>query len=779
MHRTAFRDGLAWAACAGFLAASLRPLATASIAAGWDLTPHVYLSRLMAELLHEGRVTGYDPRWFAGFPAFTLYPPLFYVATALPVVLSGGAVSVPLAFNLALIAIPFLQLAGWYVAARVFFGPRAGLPALLFGLAALTVSKTCGHAGLGLAGLLFNGLCTQAFALALFLWLLPLLELTRRAGGWLAPAGAGILLGALALSHLITSLFAAAVVLVFGALSRQAWRRWLLTLAVGLAISAWWWIPFLCHLPYSSGQTLVFPEAWADPFYYLFPDLRPTLMRAWLSTPRPSEWLTGPWPALVMLAALLPGLWTLCRARRLELPLLYLGSVLLLTQTRLLQRLELPLHYYRFTPMLFALQALIAARGAVAGLDAICALPSATRRRAGRLAWIGAAFAACGAAVFGAYDLARPLPHWKRPFFEGRAVDYNLPHRFLLRDYPDHAAGMEMVRRVRELAPRGRVAVEINPEDQRRLGSPHFFTTLLPWQADVEVLPGLLAESSLSFAFTQSTMLYGSRTLFWGADFLFRRAPEQTMESMLQRLQSFGVEYLLASSPTYRHTLAAWATSPPRAPGAPRVELAAMAGPYQLYRLSGSRPRCEQTGYRPFLFIELGGLPFRRFAQLWYQRAGLLDRPVLWTPLDYERLSPAERRRLGGLILSYPPGSRVSAGDLGPWWSDALPIVALQAEPQADARALRQVAWLPALDGPGGPEALEQALRHFAPDEPRYEPVTPAVRTGTRLEAEAHGGLLIRQCYFPRWRARQGTLFMATPCFQFVFADGVTVLRYR
>src|SRR5262249_9699045 len=119
-------DMLFFAFAAIVLGWHLSSLLSPRLRAGWDVVPHFYLLEFMLNLLRDGRAHGYDLNWFAGYSAFTLYPPLFYILSAIPTLLSGGAISLSLAYNLMQLLLPCLLLGSLYLAGRSFFGREAG-----------------------------------------------------------------------------------------------------------------------------------------------------------------------------------------------------------------------------------------------------------------------------------------------------------------------------------------------------------------------------------------------------------------------------------------------------------------------------------------------------------------------------------------------------------------------------------------------------------------------------------------------------------------------------
>lgn len=216
--------------------------------AGGDTGAHVALaSYLEHHLLTHGRITGWSPWWYDGYPQFTFYFPLpsLLIAAlnlvvpynvAFKLVTVAGSVLLPLA------AWAFGRLAGMRrpgpaclaVATLPFLFDRSftiyggNLASTLAGEFAFSLSLSFGLVFLGLVA---NGLQTgrrRALAVGLF-------ALT-------------------ALCHMVPTIFVAvgAVVLTLMRLDRHR-LRWSVTVGVcGAAITGFWSVPFLLRLPYTT-----------------------------------------------------------------------------------------------------------------------------------------------------------------------------------------------------------------------------------------------------------------------------------------------------------------------------------------------------------------------------------------------------------------------------------------------------------------------------------------------------------------------------------------------
>ena len=246
---------LGLAAIAGataFVIWQLRPdlIFSSSMDVGGDNAGHVAAPYfLIHDLLPQGRITGWDPQWFEGFPLYVFYFPLpalmvaafslvFQYAVAFKVVTILGSVALPVA------AWAFGALAGFRRPVPVLMG-LAMLP-FLFNTAYTIeggnlTSTLAGEFSFSLAitfGLLFLGVFSYALRTGRLRWL------------------AAALYAATLLCHVVPALaFAAvAVALSVSRWDRKAWRVLVPVGAVGGLLGAFWLVPFAADLPYSTSM---------------------------------------------------------------------------------------------------------------------------------------------------------------------------------------------------------------------------------------------------------------------------------------------------------------------------------------------------------------------------------------------------------------------------------------------------------------------------------------------------------------------------------------------
>jgi 6-pyruvoyl-tetrahydropterin synthase related domain len=229
---------------------------------GGDTGAHVWLPAYLRDhLLPQGRIAGWAPDWFAGFPAGQFYfpfPPLLIVAL-------DAVLPYNIAFKLVTALGPIALPAAAYALGRGLRAPRpapalfaVGATVLLFfkgapgaGAEAMRVSDNQHIMGGNLASN-FAGEFSFTLALALALFFLGAFaySLERRRRMWL-PA---VLFAAVVMSHLVVGMFAVIGALVLW-LARRPNRSFPTAAAiggVGALLTAIWTFPLLATLGYTT-----------------------------------------------------------------------------------------------------------------------------------------------------------------------------------------------------------------------------------------------------------------------------------------------------------------------------------------------------------------------------------------------------------------------------------------------------------------------------------------------------------------------------------------------
>ena len=235
---------IAVAGSALFVLLQLQPglIVTDTTAAGGDMGAHVWgPAYLRDHVLTKGRVTGWTPDWYAGFPAFHFYFPLpSLLIVALDLVLPYN-VAFKLVTVSGLVALP---VAAWAL------GRLTQLPFPIPPLMAVATIPFVfdrfhtiwgGNAAATLAG-------EFAFSISLSLALVFIGVMYRALETGKGRALGAVLLAATALCHLLPAAFAVLSVGVLLLLRRPDKVRWRLVFTVGLVglmLASFWFLPFM------------------------------------------------------------------------------------------------------------------------------------------------------------------------------------------------------------------------------------------------------------------------------------------------------------------------------------------------------------------------------------------------------------------------------------------------------------------------------------------------------------------------------------------------------
>ncbi|MDQ3147673.1 MAG: 6-pyruvoyl-tetrahydropterin synthase-related protein [Actinomycetota bacterium] len=236
------------AAAVVFTFVHLQPglLFTDNTPAGGDMGAHVWGPAFLRDhLLPAGRLTGWTPDWYAGFPAYHFYmvvPSLAIVA--LDLVLPYG-----IAFKLITVSgLLALPVAAWALG-RLARLPFPGPPLLAVAAVGFLFDRSFTIYGGNIASTLAGEF---AFSISLALAVVFVGLLLRGLETGRHRALAAVALGLCALCHVIPAIFclvAAAVALLLR--PGRARLRWLVTAGtVGALLAAFWAMPFVLRRPY-------------------------------------------------------------------------------------------------------------------------------------------------------------------------------------------------------------------------------------------------------------------------------------------------------------------------------------------------------------------------------------------------------------------------------------------------------------------------------------------------------------------------------------------------
>ena len=236
------------AVAVAFTVRQLEPglLVTATTPAGGDMGAHVWGPAYLRDtLLPQGRLAGWAPDWYAGFPAYHFY----MVLPSLLIV----ALDVVLAYEVAFKVVTVLGIATLPVAAWAL-GRLAGLafpgpPLLAIAAVGFLFDRSFTIYGGNIASTLAGEF---AFSISLSLAVLYVGVLLRGLEAGRHRAWAAVLLALCALCHVIPAIFAVVATLVALLLRADRTRlRWTLSAGfVGAALTGFWTVPFVLRRAY-------------------------------------------------------------------------------------------------------------------------------------------------------------------------------------------------------------------------------------------------------------------------------------------------------------------------------------------------------------------------------------------------------------------------------------------------------------------------------------------------------------------------------------------------
>jgi hypothetical protein len=641
-----------------------------------------------------------------------------------------------------------LYLGATWWAGRALYGPERG--ALILPLAAGFLLLTeYSPQGIGLGSIYYTGLLPAFFALILLSVFAGSLFQALQTPSWRWSLAAGLLLGLVVLSHVLTAIFAvlftAAVVLGSG--KRERWIVAATVLLITAFISSWWWLRLLSELPFSSGATL-YAELFGDPLAWFFPigeNITGTGPRGSLAASVHGIFMEQylpprPWWAIGIAALSVVGIVQLLRRSELTLPLFFL-TMLLLMNGRLLSALSpVPLHAYRWAGALWMVHLLLA----VAGIEAVA--------RSARLRpWILPALTI----LMGTQILIGDqfgIGRWNGGAITELTTD--------VRALPGYPAAQQILRAIREHPSTGRIAVESVDATMRLLGSPHYFLGAIPRETGRAVMPGLFVESSTTAPYITALLHRGESQLLWGdaevaqSEVIRQLSPEE----VVRRLRFFGVSQLLTSAAPLRKLLLDCSQC--------GVTMLAEASPFALLSIGAEAPLVSRLLYRPFFFVEHDGIRYREFSKWYFNSAELLDFHILYRPGGIETLTDQERSLLGGVIVSTTPDSRITEDQLRRW-GELGHVILLNHGAQFPRPKGMPVGVVQRMADDEGARLIEEQLRNYRPGTRFLQPVSPSQAGKGCTRIDAPGPILFRSGYFSGVTANGGTLrpFAATPGF--------------
>lgn len=732
----------------------LSPLLVNRITPGWDTTPHFYLFTKMVEFLKMGRISGYDSLWFGGFPMFKFYGPLPYIFMSVPYFLTAGKIELPLAFNLFLFILPFLFLASVWYTARVWFDKIGGYIAMIFGTFFLCAVQDKAYMGVGVESVISTGLFAGFFAMIIMIFFLGIIEKQRRKPKIAYFIWGALLLAMLILTHAMTLLFTLLLLAVFTLLNwKKFWKSALIMGFGALILSSFWLIPFLKDLYLSSGGKLGLFGASGDPLFVLF-DFPSYYGEHAMSL------MFSAIPVLLLLICSFTGICISAKDRNKFWVFSFILTLIILPRQYLLAYFDLPIHYYRYTAHVYVLNIFVATAGMIfiiKKLEKLKNLPQQILK--GLLA---------GVVIFALF-----ISYIDQFNISNNPRNYT--HKYNFSEYPDAVDSQKILNYLGNLQIKNRVVVPSLPDLQQTIGSPHFFATFLPLEYKISIIPGLLAESAISTQFVLPTISRLGSSLNWGNTLLLDDVnfSSQNMTSMIKRLGLYNVQYVVTTKDSAK-TIMAEADKP-------LINLLVEIGNFSVLEIKDFRPLIEATNYKPFLFIDEGGMKFLDFSKEWFKTPGLFDMPVVYTKNTLLDIPKNEIAQMAGYIVSMPEKTTISKEEYEKWLATGKSVIFLNAEPDKQLLVEEKIKFIKTFSADHGSDFLLNILLIMNREAIARRNIEPIVKKDMNLKFNNTGGTLINYSYFPDWQSgdKEQTIYWATPTMMWVFANGETEFSYR
>lgn len=624
---------------------------TANTPSGGDMGAHVAVPAYLRDaMLPEGRIIGWSNDWFAGFPFLYFYFPIPALVTVLLDVILPYGVAFKLVTILGLIALP---LATYFLVRTMRFSRLTSAVAAAAGGGFVFMESFSIYGGNIPSTLAGEFSFSWSFALVL-LYLGLLIRIIRDDRRWVALAG--LVLGLTALTHLITTLAA-----VVASLTVMRWRRGarvvLQTWALGFGVAAFWAIPLLTRVAYSSDMSWVPLRGWKNVVpLELWMLILPAIVGIGVAARRSAR--STPFITLTVIPVIyywfiqyLPD-WLPARFHQIQgklwngrfLPFFYFGmwvfaGIALGVGLKALAR-GLPRRMSAWwirglivvataVPFLVSEQVVAGQRSGwiVVGIGGLALATSFAMSRTvevdGALP-VGGAFFVVAAAVAGMTF----IPGWVQWNYTGYEGKQAAPEYFALMDTID---GL----------PPGRVQWEYN-KDQNKYGTPMALMLIPYWtEGKSASMEGLFFESSLTTSFhflNQAEMSFAPSRPIPGLEyhtFDFNRG--------LEHLELYNVRYYV----TYTKEALE------KAHQTPELREVASSDPFVVFELPETS-LVEPAAYQPGVYE---GDDFLEAALRWYDRRGQLDHwlvadgPESWPRVDDELAMPVRKFPTGQAVV--------------------------------------------------------------------------------------------------------------------------------
>lgn len=743
---------------------------------GLDSSSHYFaLSKMATEYLPAGHITGFLHEWLGGMPLFQFYAPLYFIIVSSIWWATFKIFPLALLFRASIFLIIFsVPVSFWYFL-KAYFGRRTALLGIPLSLIFIFYPKIYSWFGIGAGAAIWAGLITGTLGISLVLFWLSLLENLRKrqdsSGFFILTA---ICVAALALTHTISFIvgsFCFFIYLLYYFRDRKIVLRGLTSYILGIALSAFWLIPFIVSLDLTSGGILGVWGLAIRPFYLLYPLKIPFLAPG----------------ALTLFLLTVSGLYILARDKNFFVPIL-LGSTSLFFIAGSRISLLLPdftFHYQRLLPFIFIFILSISA----------CALnwlwnswgkgiPRQFLGECGRRKiYFIILLAALAGVFFYTFDIkSEILPD---------DTSIRQPLAWSLDEFEYAEEANIILEKLNNLKDMRRLFVQLpSVEGLGYLGSLHYFTSQVALINKQNVITGLYAQSAPLTPFIMPTIhaLTSGQVQIFGDTRLKLVRPfyDQAFSVHLNRLKKFGVNYIVSYTPAFGARL----------DKSGQAALIDATQHFKIFKIHDSRPLAYQAPYKPALYLNLdGGVGFKDLVLAVFAGEDTYNFPVV---SGHNKLKNLDEELLENISIIIVGGSKLDAHDLNLLAKLDRPLIVLNPSNIAEKAALTDsniivsdnFETIPKLrisiygKWPAGWVGLYEALAAFSEEINIDEPAPVAVEefTSSTIKINGSGPIIINAGYSPYWQnieCKECPVFKVSPLQMMVFGKGETTLEHK
>ena len=581
--------------------------------AGWDLSPHYYIYSKAIQSLKNGMILTYDNNWYGGYPLFSLYPPGSYYFLGLLHFLSFGLISQELSFKLSYFLIPFLFIICIFYLTKSFFGKKSAYFSLFLTYLFLFSDIRYAHLNIGLGGQFYVGLLTSTistiFMLVFFLQI-RLYELYQKK---INAFFCSLCLSIVIISNVITAIFTFWILTFFFIFKKKMRIFLIVIIVISFFITSYWWVNFLIHFQFSATNTIGLREdIISDPLLAIFQDID-TIKMLFLNYKdiiNINNDLIGqislsrllidfPYLGILTLIGTFFSIVRLIKNKHFLLPTVFLISIIFLPRNFFNAIIDIPIHYYRFIYFISIISIILSAYG----LRIFYHRMKVTRHK---IIFSTTKITLAAFIIIGIIAKTISGVDWNREIVIDN-ISINPNYKFSAERYDTYHKTKKILNFFQEQNPQGRIAIEGSVYSMFYLGSPHLLSSIIPLKLDLEVFPGLLAESAQSSAFINPLLTIGSNHISWGRNNLLSNFDflSSSHKEIIDRFRRFGTEYIIATSNTYIKNL-------DKAIGK-ELEVVLDLQDIKVYQLKTYIKKTLTSDYKPFFFIEDGGVSFFDF----------------------------------------------------------------------------------------------------------------------------------------------------------------------